>query len=39
LGVFNACYTHAWDPAGARLLVAGGPLAYGLKGCYVGVWR
>ena len=24
---------------GTRLLVTGGPLAYGLKGCYVGVWR
>ena len=35
----NACYAHAWDASGTRLLVAGGPLAYGLKGCYVGVWR
>ena len=35
----NACYAHAWDASGTRLLVTGGPLAYGLKGCYVGVWR
>ena len=35
----NACYAHAWDASGTRLLVAGGPLAYGLKGCYVGLWR
>lgn len=37
--VLNACYAHAWDASGTRLLVAGGPLAYGLRGCYVGVWR
>jgi len=36
--VLNACYAHAWDETGTRLLVAGGPLAYGLRGCYVGVW-
>ena len=36
--VLNACYAHAWDKTGTRLLVAGGPLAYGLRGCYVGVW-
>ena len=36
--VLNACYAHAWDESGTRLLVAGGPLAYGLRGCYVGVW-
>ena len=35
----NACYAHAWDASGTRLLVTGGPLAYGLKGCYVGLWR
>lgn len=35
----NACYAHCWDCTGTRLLVTGGPLAYGLKGCYVGVWR
>jgi len=38
-GSRHACYAHAWDVTGTRLLVAGGPLAYGLKGCYVGVWR
>ena len=37
--VLNACYAHAWDATGTRLMVAGGPLAYGLRGCYVGVWR
>lgn len=36
--VLNACYAHAWDETGTRLLAAGGPLAYGLRGCYVGVW-
>ena len=36
--VSNACYAHAWDPTGTRLMVAGGPLAYGLRGCYIGVW-
>ena len=35
----NACYAHAWDATGTRLLVTGGPLAFGLKGCYAGVWR
>ena len=36
--VLQACYAHAWDPTGTRLMVAGGPLAYGLRGCYLGVW-
>ena len=36
--VLHACYAHAWDPTGTRLMVAGGPLAYGLRGCYLGVW-
>ena len=34
----NACYAHEWDSTGTRLLVAGGPLALGLRGCYLGVW-
>tara|TARA_B100001142_G_scaffold321095_2_gene367224 strand:+ start:49 stop:357 length:309 start_codon:yes stop_codon:yes gene_type:complete len=34
----NACYAHEWDSTGTRLLVAGGPLAFGLRGCYLGVW-
>jgi len=37
--VLGACYAHAWDASGTKLLVAGGPLAYGLRGCYVGIWR
>ena len=30
--VLNACYAHAWDETGTRLLVGGGPLAHGLRG-------
>lgn len=37
--VKNACYTHAWDQTGTRLFAAGGPLAYGLYGGYIGVWE
>ncbi|CAG9463105.1 unnamed protein product [Pedinophyceae sp. YPF-701] len=37
--VFHACHAHAWDPAGTRMIAVGGPLAYGLRGCYVGVWQ
>ncbi len=36
--VFNACYSHAWDPSQARLAAVGGPLAYGLRGTYMSVW-
>jgi len=35
----NACYAHAWDPSGRRLFTCGGPLAFGLKGCYMGIWE
>lgn len=35
----NACYAHAWDPSGSRLFTCGGPLAFGLKGCYMGIWE
>ena len=35
----NACYAHAWDPTGSRLFAAGGPLAFGLRGCYMALWR
>ncbi|GAB4818512.1 hypothetical protein N2152v2_005558 [Parachlorella kessleri] len=37
--VRNACYAHAWDPTGSRLFACGGPLAFGLKGCYMALWR
>ncbi|CAL5228259.1 g11362 [Coccomyxa viridis] len=36
--VFNACYSHAWDPTSTRLMCVGGPLAYGLRGCYMALW-
>lgn len=36
--VRHAVYTHAYDFSGTRLLIGGGPLAFGLKGCYVGLW-
>jgi WD repeat-containing protein 40A len=36
--VFNACYSHAWDPSATRLMAVGGPLAYGLRGCYMALW-
>ncbi|BDA46679.1 DDB1- and CUL4-associated factor 12 [Coccomyxa sp. Obi] len=36
--VFNACYSHAWDPSQTRLAAVGGPLAYGLRGTYMSVW-
>lgn len=37
--VRNACYAHAWDPTGSALFACGGPLAFGLKGCYMALWR
>ncbi|KAK9918446.1 hypothetical protein WJX75_004149 [Coccomyxa subellipsoidea] len=37
--VFNACYSHAWDPTRTRLAAVGGPLAYGLRGSYMAVWN
>jgi hypothetical protein len=35
----HAVYSHQWSPAQDRLLVVGGPLRYGLKGGYIGVWQ
>lgn len=35
----NACYAHAWDPSGTRLFACGGPLAFGLRGCYMALWH
>lgn len=37
--VEHACYAHAWDPSGTRLIAAGGPLAFGLMGGYVALWE
>lgn len=37
--VQHACYAHAWDPAAQRVFACGGPLAFGMRGCYMGLWR
>jgi WD repeat-containing protein 40A len=37
--VYSAAYTHCWDPSGTRLFAAGGPLPFGLRGCYMGLWQ
>ena len=34
----HAVYTHSYDPSHTKLLVAGGPLPYGLKGSYIALW-
>lgn len=34
----NACYTQCWAQSGTRLFAGGGPLPFGLRGCYMGVW-
>lgn len=36
--IANACYAHAWDPTNTKLMTVGGPLPYGLRGCYMGLW-
>ena len=36
--VHNACYAHAWDASSTKLMSVGGPLPYGLRGCYMGLW-
>jgi len=36
--VHHAIYTHKFDPLGDRLLVAGGPIMLGVKGCYASLW-
>ncbi len=38
-GTLQACYAHAWCPAGTRLFAGGGPLAFGLKGGYLALWE
>lgn len=35
----HACYAHAWDACGSRLFACGGPLAFGMRGCYLGLWH
>jgi hypothetical protein len=35
----QACYAHAWDASGTRLFACGGPLAYGTRGGYIGLWE
>lgn len=37
--VKHACYAHLWDASRTRLFVCGGPLAFGLAGCYMAVWH
>jgi WD repeat-containing protein 40A len=37
--VQNATYTHCWDPSCTRLFTAGGPLPFGLRGCYMALWQ
>ncbi|KAL6747718.1 hypothetical protein V8C86DRAFT_1275903 [Haematococcus lacustris] len=34
-----AVYCHEWDEAGLRLAVGGGPLHFGLRGCYAALWQ
>jgi len=36
---FHAIYCHEWDPSGLKLLAGGGPLQYGLRGCYTALWQ
>lgn len=36
--IHQAVYAHDWDMSGTKLLVAGGPLPFGLRGCYVAIW-
>eukprot|EP00899_Mesostigma_viride_P010732 jgi/Mesvir1/19660/Mv09939-RA.1 len=33
-----AIYSHEYDATGTKLLTVGGPLAFGLRGCYAAVW-
>jgi len=37
--VNNACYSHCWHPSGTKLFTGGGPLPFGLRGCYAAIWR
>lgn len=39
MDIRHACYAHCWDRSRTRLFVCGGPLAFGLQGCYMAVWH
>lgn len=39
MDIKHACYAHTWDRSRSRLFVCGGPLAFGLEGCYMAVWH
>ena len=34
----NAVFSHAWAPDGRGVFVCGGPLAMGVRGCYMSMW-
>ena len=34
----NAVFAHAWAPDGRGMLTCGGPLAMGIRGCYLSLW-
>lgn len=36
--VAAAVFHHSWAPDGSALFACGGPLAVGLRGCYMGCW-
>jgi hypothetical protein len=36
--VENAIFSHAWSPDGFALFSCGGPLAMGVRGCYMALW-
>ena len=36
--VDNAVFSHAWAPDGRGVFTCGGPLAMGVRGCYLSLW-
>jgi hypothetical protein len=34
----NAVFSHAWAPDGRAMFTCGGPLAMGIRGCYLSLW-
>ena len=36
--VDNAVFSHAWAPDGRGVFACGGPLAMGIRGCYMSLW-
>jgi hypothetical protein len=36
--VDNAIFSHAWAPDGRGVFTCGGPLAMGIRGCYMSMW-